>query len=66
VAVPVFGLQWALKSVFPEHIAPDPIPLLLFASVLGFLYFRTHRIVPSIVLHMALNGTTMAMTLLAA
>jgi membrane protease YdiL (CAAX protease family) len=34
--------------------------------VLGLLYYRTHRIVPSVVLHMSLNLTTLAMAWLAA
>lgn len=38
---------------------PDPIPLLLLALVLGYLYAKTHRILPCIVVHMALNGFSM-------
>jgi membrane protease YdiL (CAAX protease family) len=33
----------------------DPVFLLPLALTLGFLYYRTHRIVPSIVLHSAFN-----------
>ena len=33
-----------------------PFPLFLFAIVLGYLYFQTHRLMPSIVAHAALNG----------
>ena len=33
----------------------DPIPLFLLAIGLGYLYQRTHRIVPCIVLHFLLN-----------
>jgi len=39
-------------------LAPDPIPLFLLALVFGVLYHRTHRIVPSLVLHMAFNATS--------
>ena len=34
---------------------PEPIPLFLLALVLGFLYQRTHRIIPSIVTHALFN-----------
>jgi len=59
VAVPVFALQAILKVFLPPHISPDPIPLFFFALVLGTLYYRTHRIVPSVVLHMSLNSVSM-------
>lgn len=32
------------------------IPLFLFALLLGYLYYRTHRLLPSIVAHATLNG----------
>jgi membrane protease YdiL (CAAX protease family) len=35
------------------------VPLFLFALVLGYLYFQTHRLTPSVVAHMTLNGFTM-------
>jgi membrane protease YdiL (CAAX protease family) len=34
---------------------PEPIPLFLLALVLGFLYQRTHRIIPCIVTHALFN-----------
>jgi membrane protease YdiL (CAAX protease family) len=37
------------------HGWPDMIPLFFFSMGLGYLYHRTHRIVPSIVMHLALN-----------
>ncbi len=37
-----------------------PIPLFIFSLFLGYVYQRTHRIWPSLVAHMLLNGTTMA------
>ena len=58
VACPIYLLQFVLTSLWP-NIVPDPIPLFFFALVLGFLYYRTHRLLPSIVLHMALNGATL-------
>ncbi len=36
-----------------------PIPLVLFGIVLGYLYQRTHRLVPSITAHMLFNAYSM-------
>jgi len=44
------------------HIRPqsaDPIPLFIVALVLGYLYQRTHRIWPSLVMHVTLNSTSL-------
>jgi membrane protease YdiL (CAAX protease family) len=38
---------------------PDPIPLFVFALGLGYLFQKTHRIVPCIVMHAALNLCSM-------
>ncbi len=38
----------------------DPLPLFLFALVLGYLYHQTHRLWPSLVLHMALNALSIS------
>jgi membrane protease YdiL (CAAX protease family) len=38
---------------------PEPIPLFLLALGLGYVYFRTHRIVPSIVAHAIFNSFAM-------
>jgi membrane protease YdiL (CAAX protease family) len=38
---------------------PDPIPLFLLAMILGYVYQRTHRIVPSIVTHALFNGMSL-------
>ncbi|WP_254507256.1 CPBP family intramembrane glutamic endopeptidase [Anatilimnocola floriformis] len=38
---------------------PAWIPLLIFGAATGFVYQRTHRIVPGIVAHFLLNTTTM-------
>jgi membrane protease YdiL (CAAX protease family) len=40
---------------------PDPIPLLLLALVLGYLYRQTHRLAPCIVLHALLNSLSLTM-----
>lgn len=39
---------------------PDPIPLFVLAVGLGYLYQRTHRILPCIVVHFLLNSCSMA------
>ena len=57
---PVLTLQVALTVLVKWRgidYAPDPIPLFLLALVFGTLYRRTHRIAPSLVLHMAFNAT---------
>ena len=36
----------------------DPIPLFFLALVFGLLYHRTHRIAPSLLLHMTFNATS--------
>jgi len=56
---PVLKLQGVLIDLMKKSridYAPDPIPLFFLALVLGLLYHRTHRIAPSLVLHMAFNA----------
>jgi len=38
-----------------------PIPLVLLGLVLGYVYQRTHRIVPCIVAHMLFNAYSMVL-----
>ena len=38
---------------------PDWVPLTLLAAGMGYVYQRTHRILPSLVVHVALNGMSM-------
>ena len=68
IMTPLYGVQYGLKSLLQamglSQIAPDPAPIFLLALVLGYLYFRTHRIVAPIAAHMANNATTMALFLL--
>ncbi|MBN2024101.1 MAG: CPBP family intramembrane metalloprotease [Pirellulales bacterium] len=59
IAAPLYLGQMALLHLVPEYVSVDPITLFPFALVLGILYCRTHRIVPSIVLHVALNGSSL-------
>ena len=56
--VPVVATSLLFALMHVGH-GPDPIPLFLLALVLGFLYQRTHRVLPGIVLHVCLNGTSM-------
>ncbi len=60
VIVPIYLLQEWLGRLFPGTV-PDPVPLFFFAVTLGYLYFRTHRLVPSILLHLVFNATALGM-----
>jgi membrane protease YdiL (CAAX protease family) len=63
VTPPLVLLQVALNFAATEAhiaIAPDPIPLFFLALAFGVLYRRTHRIGPSLILHMAFNATSVA------
>lgn len=44
---------------------PDPIPLFFFGLGLGYLYRRTHRIWPGVVVHMLLNALSLGILFLA-
>ncbi len=61
VAVPVYAVQVTLTWLLPPWIAADPAPLFLLAIVLGYLYQQTHRLLPSIVLHFALNACSLGL-----
>jgi len=63
IVPPIYAIQYFLASTMPEDLAPDPIPLFFLALVLGFLCFRTHRIMPAIVVHAALNATSLMLSL---
>ena len=39
---------------------PDPIPLFFFALGLGYLYQRTNRVLPCIIVHLLLNALSLA------
>lgn len=39
----------------------SPVPLFLLGLILGYVYQRTHRILPCVVAHMAFNGLSVAM-----
>ena len=59
-AAMIYLLRAMLSVRLGENVA-DPLVLFLFAMILGTLYFRTHRLVPSIALHMSLNLTSLTM-----
>jgi membrane protease YdiL (CAAX protease family) len=62
IAAPVISLQYFMARLVPtSSVAPDPVPLFFLALALGTVYYRTHRIVPAIVIHMALNGTSLGL-----
>ena len=63
MAGPIYFLYAVLATLLPKGMVPDPVPLFFFALALGALYHRTHRIVPSVVLHMALNVTSLLMAI---
>jgi hypothetical protein len=44
---------------------PDPLPLVVLAVVLGYVYRATHRLLPCVVLHCLFNALTLALVLLA-
>ena len=61
LAAPLYLLQALLTHLLPFGGQADPITIFLLTLVLGLLYHRTHRIVPSITTHMALNATSVMM-----
>jgi membrane protease YdiL (CAAX protease family) len=65
VTPPVYAVMFAAGKLLPENSVPDPIPLLFLGLALGVLYYHTHRIVPSIVLHSAFNAVAVATVLTA-
>jgi membrane protease YdiL (CAAX protease family) len=61
ISAAIFSL---LHLGWPGDIRPDPIPLFVLSLMLGYIYQRTHRIWPSIVVHFCLNGLTMVALML--
>jgi len=62
VCTPVVFLQYVtVVHLQPQGVSGDPIPLLPLALMLGLLYYRTHRLAPAIVLHMAFNATNLVL-----
>jgi membrane protease YdiL (CAAX protease family) len=57
---PIFVSSATFALVHFSH-GPDPIPLFVLAVGLGYLYRATHRLLPCIVVHLLLNGFSLAM-----
>jgi len=53
------GVSSAIFALLHFEHGPDWVPLLLLATGMGYLYQRTHSIVPSLVVHSLLNATSM-------
>lgn len=60
---PIFGSS-LLFSLAHIGQGPSPIPLFLLALMLGYVYQRTHRIVPCMVAHLVFNAVSMGMLFL--
>lgn len=67
-AMPIASKSWSrLAIVFSSLVfslmhlghGADPIPLFFLALALGYLYQRTGRILPSIIVHFCLNATSL-------
>jgi membrane protease YdiL (CAAX protease family) len=61
---PAIAISAALFAALHVSHGPDPIPLFVLALGLGYLYQRTHRILPGIIVHFLLNSVTLAALLL--
>jgi membrane protease YdiL (CAAX protease family) len=63
--VPVYMVMIGVKTRWPTSAFADPLAIFFLAIPLGILYYRTHRIVPSLALHMAFNavGVFVAITM---
>jgi membrane protease YdiL (CAAX protease family) len=64
----IAGLSYGWFPIIASSVAfglahlgygPEPVPLFLLGLVLGYIYQRTHRIIPSIVAHALFNLFTM-------
>ncbi len=71
-ALPTAGPVWRWLPVVASSLifallhyshGPDWVPLLVLALGLGYLYQRTHRLVPCIVVHALLNGVSFLLLL---
>jgi membrane protease YdiL (CAAX protease family) len=60
LAVPIITSALLFALLHIGH-GPAPIPLFFFALALGYLYQKTHRLWPSLVLHCLLNSVSLLM-----
>jgi membrane protease YdiL (CAAX protease family) len=54
---------WVTSAIFALlHMSqgPAPVPLFLFSVAMGYVFRRTGRIFPCLVMHFLLNGLSMA------
>jgi len=65
IATPLYVAQVVLMQWAGGRFSPDALTLFPFALVLGVLYCRTHRLVPSITVHFALNASSLTAVWLA-
>lgn len=59
-AIPILISSLVFAGLHWSH-GPDPIPLFVLALGLGYLYQRTHRILPCVVVHFLVNALALAM-----
>jgi membrane protease YdiL (CAAX protease family) len=62
LAAPI-GISALIFALLHYNHGPDWIPLLILAIGLGYLYQRTRRILPCILVHLLLNATSFGMLL---
>jgi membrane protease YdiL (CAAX protease family) len=53
------GITSAIFAALHWSHGPDWIPLFFLAAGMGYLYQRTHRLLPSLIVHATLNGLSM-------
>jgi membrane protease YdiL (CAAX protease family) len=57
--LPIFFSSLLFALLHWRH-GPDPVPLFVLALMLGYLYQKTHRIWPSLVVHACLNAWSLS------
>jgi len=55
------GISSAIFALLHWSHGPDWVPLLFLATGMGYLYQRTHRLLPSLIVHFGLNSLSMWM-----
>lgn len=69
-AAGMFGLPFGWLPIMASALlfglahfgyGPEPVPLFLLGLIFGYVYQRTHRIVPTLVAHALFNGMTLFM-----
>jgi membrane protease YdiL (CAAX protease family) len=53
---PAYATQYGLQLLLAGSVVTDPVPLFLLALALGYIYHRTHRLLPVFVLHALFNA----------